>query len=85
MHFLPLAVGRKKIFEKKESPVLKIKAASLEEDKCAVVEYSGFSECKMVKDKRESIISKIALLKQGYLNAREKKNTEDIEKGKILY
>lgn len=80
MHFLPLAVGRKKIFEKKESPVLKIKAASLEEDKCAVVEYSGFSECKLVKDKRESIISKIALLKQGYLNAREKKNTEDIEK-----
>lgn len=66
--------------KKKESPVLKIKAASLEEDKCAVVEYSGFSECKLVKDKRESIISKIALLKQGYLNAREKKNTEDIEK-----
>jgi len=80
MHFLPLAVGKKTIFEKKESPVLKIKAASLEEDKCAVVEYSGFSECKLVKDKRESIISKIALLQQGYLKTREKKNTENIEK-----
>ena len=80
MHFLPLAVGKKTIFEKKESPILKIKAASLEEDKCAVVEYSGFSECKLVKDKRESIISKIALLQQGYLKSREKKNTENIEK-----
>lgn len=51
----------------------------------AVVEYSGFSECKLVKDKRESIISKIALLQQGYLNAREKENTENIEKRRILY
>ena len=75
-----LAVGKKTLFEKKESPVLKIKAASLEEDEGVDVEYSGFSECKLVKDKRESIISQIALLQQGYLNDREKENTENIEK-----
>ena len=77
MYFFPLAVGKKTLFEKKESPVLKIKAASLGEDEGAAVEYSGFSECKLVKDKRESIISQIALLQQGYLNAREKENTEN--------
>ena len=44
MHFLPLAVGGKNSFEKKASPVLKIKAASQQEDKDAIVEYSEFSE-----------------------------------------
>jgi hypothetical protein len=81
MHFLPLAVGKKALFGKKKSPVLKIKAASLEEDEGATVEYAGFSECKLVKDKRESIISKIELLQQRYLNPRDKENTEKVEKG----
>lgn len=80
MHFLPLAVGGKNSFEKKASPVLKIKAASQQEDKDAIVEYSGFSECKLVKDKKKSIISKITLLQQGYFEAREEKPSEAIEK-----
>lgn len=80
MHFLPLAVGGKNSFEKKASPVLKIKAASQQEDKDAIVEYSEFSECKLVKDKKKSIISKITLLQQGNLEAREEKPSEAIEK-----
>ena len=42
--------------------------------------FSEFSECKLVKDKKKSIISKITLLQQGNLEAREEKPSEAIEK-----
>lgn len=82
MHFLPLAVGKRTLFEKNASPMLKIKAATLDEDKEINVGYSNFSKCKLVKDKKENIISKIALLKQKYLEAREDTDVGVVEKQK---
>ncbi len=80
MYFLPLAIGKKTLFEKKASPILEIKDASLKKDKNAIVVHHNFSDCKMVKDKRKSIISKFNSLQHEYLNAREKKDIENINK-----
>lgn len=76
MHFLPLVAGEKKQFEKKVSPVLKIKDATLMDDFQAVVRTSCFTECKLVKEKRDSCIAKLQALQTDYLSPRDAKEND---------
>ena len=77
MHFLPLVTGEKTISEKRELPILKIKDTSLEEYTKAIVRHSNFSECKLIIEKAEGIISKILDLQKKYLPQRENVKIEE--------
>ena len=77
MHFLPLVTGEKTVFEKRELPILKIRDAGLEEYTKAIVRHSQFSECKLIIEKAEGIISKIVALQKKYLPQRENVKIEE--------
>ena len=76
MHFLPLFVGKKTQFEKKASPILKIKDAKLMDDAQAIIRTSCFAECKLVNEKKENCIIKLRELQTGYLSSRDIKESD---------
>lgn len=77
MHFLPLVAGEKMQFEKKASPILKIKDATLMDDSQAIVRTLCFAECKLVNEKRDSCITKLQELQTDYLPPRDIKELDE--------
>ena len=75
MYFLPLFVGEKTQFEKKTSPILKIKDAKSMDDAQAITRTSCFAECKLVNEKKENCVIKLRELQTGYLSPRDIKES----------
>ena len=79
MHFLPLVTGEKTALEKRGVPILKIRDAYLEEYTNAIVRHSKFSECNLIIEKAEGIVSKTLALQNNCLPQRENVKVEEKE------
>lgn len=74
MYFLPIIMkdrGESVSFEKKSIPILKVRDINSEDESVAILQYTAFSECKLVKDKAQNIIDKILSIQKESLPKRE--------------
>ena len=82
MHFLPLMMDKGVISEKKLNPVLKVYGDSFSEN--ATIRHTSLSECKLIVEKKQKIISQIEVLNKEPLKERDKIEQKEDNKNNAL-